>query len=131
MNEEFEHDQTPAELKHPPRVSFHSVVKAVDIVQDPEEHDNEDGAIQAMASPVTEESTTATTSPRSDTGSHEYTVPLNDTQPKEGLTLLQQIKALQFHNMNLTADRWAAAADDQNNEHSTNHEGIVKKKRLI
>ena len=41
-NEEFEHDQTPAELKRPQRVSFDTVVKAVDIVQPSRENDTAD-----------------------------------------------------------------------------------------
>ncbi|CAF5227762.1 unnamed protein product, partial [Rotaria magnacalcarata] len=96
VNEEFEHDQTPVELKHPQRVSFDSVVKALDIVQDPAELEHETGVIQPSISPVPEEPSATIASPRSDTSSHEYTVPLNDTQPRDGLTLLQQIKALQF-----------------------------------
>ncbi|CAF3345152.1 unnamed protein product [Rotaria socialis] len=112
VNAEFEHDQTPVELKHSQRVSFDSVVKAVDIVQDPAELEHENGVIQPSISPVPEELPAIITSSRSDTSSHEYTVPLNDTQPRDGLTLLQQIKALQFHNEHTTSGPWATTIDD-------------------
>ncbi|CAF2411361.1 unnamed protein product [Rotaria sp. Silwood2] len=125
VNEEFEHDQTPAELKHRQRVSFDAIVKAVDIVQDPTELDHDDSLARTSVSPVPEEASTAITSPRSDTSTHEYTVPLNDTQPKEGLTLLQQIKALQFHNIPPTNERWASTANNVNNDNSLYREDDV------
>ncbi|CAF1118070.1 unnamed protein product [Rotaria sordida] len=121
-NEEFEHDQTPAELKHRQRVSFDAIVKAVDIIQDPTELDHDDDLVRRSIPPVLEESSTTITSPRSETSTHEYTVPLNDTQPKEGLTLLQQIKALQFHNAQLINERWASTTDNENNDNLLNRE---------
>ncbi|CAF0975606.1 unnamed protein product [Rotaria sp. Silwood1] len=124
-NEEFEHDQTPAELKHRQRVSFDAVVKAVDIVQDPTELDHDNGLVRASVSPVPEELSTTITSPRSETSTHEYTVPLNDTQPREGLTLLQQIKALQFHNTPPSDERWASTANNVNNDDSLNREDDI------
>ena len=96
-NEEFEHDQTPAELKHRQRVSFDSVVKAVDIVQEPDDDPNKIAVAKQPALPVVEELSTSAGSPQHENSPHEYTVPLNDTQPKEGPTLLQKVKAMQFH----------------------------------
>ncbi|CAF0873620.1 unnamed protein product [Adineta ricciae] len=80
-NEEFQKDETPVELKHEPRIQFDAVVKAVDIVL--ESDDQVDSSMDEAPSSNT----------------HEYTVPLNDTKPKEGLSLVEQIKAIQFHNM--------------------------------
>ena len=80
-NEEFRKDETPVELKREPRIQFDAVVKAVDIVLG-----TDDQADSSMYE-----------APSSNT--HEYTVPLNDTKPKEGLSLVEQIKAIQFHNM--------------------------------
>jgi hypothetical protein len=119
-NEEFEHDRTSSELKQRQRVSFDAVVKAVDIVQDPDEHEGTNSLIRPSVSPVAEESSTTITSPRSETSAHEYTVPLNDTQPKEGPSLLEQIKALQFHGTLPTSQRWATTANS-----SSNQEGFI------
>ncbi|CAF0758736.1 unnamed protein product [Didymodactylos carnosus] len=88
VNAEFEHDQTPAELNHRQRVSFDAVVKAVDIVHDDAE---EDGYEVQKGSSVTDQEEDK------NTDSDLYTVPLNDTQPKSGPSLLQQLKAMQFH----------------------------------
>jgi hypothetical protein len=121
-NEELEHDQTPSELKHSQRVSFDTVVKAVDIVQDPNEHENANTLIRQCVSPVSEEASAIVTSPRSDNSTHEYTVPLNDTQPKEGLTLLQHIKALQFHGTIPIDERWATTANNVNKDNLSNGE---------
>jgi hypothetical protein len=107
-------------LKHHQRVSFDVLVKAVDIIQDPNEHEITDPTVRPSVSPVAEESSTNLPSPRSDTSTHEYTVPLNDTQTKEGLSLLEQIKALQFHGANPIGERWATAV---NNDSSSNLEG--------
>ena len=115
-NEELEHDRTSSEIKQQQRVSFDTVVKAVDIVQDPNEYDDTNPLIRPSVSPVSEEPSTNLNSPRSETSAHEYTVPLNDTQPKVGPTLLEQIKALQFHGTLPTNDTWAT---------STNQEGLV------
>ncbi len=124
-NEELEHDQTPSELKHSQRVSFDAIVKAVDIIQDPNEHEHEhiDPIVRPSISPVTEESNATINSPRSDTSTHEYTVPLNDTQPKEGLSLLEQIKALQFHGILPAGERWATTAHNVNNDSLSNRDG--------
>ena len=123
-NEEFELDKTSAELKHSQRVSFDVHVKAVDIVQDPEESDPDDLVDRTAISFVKEESSTNMNSPRSETSVHEYTVPLNDTQPKEGLTLLQQLKALQFHDTPSINKRWAITTNNSNDQDSLNQEGM-------
>ncbi len=122
-NEELEHDQTPSELKHRQRVSFDTIVKAVDIIQDPNEHENIEPIVRPCVSPVTEELSNIVTSPRSDNNTHEYTVPLNDTQPKDGLTLLQQIKELQFHGTIPVNERWATTANNINNDSLSKREG--------
>ncbi len=121
-NEEFQQDQTSVELKHPPRVSFDSIVKAVDIIQDPIEDDNLD---KPPVLPNVDQPSTTSTTTRSENSTHEYTVPLNDTQPKDGLTLVQQIKALQFHNTPPTDERWAITSNNVNNNSSANREGIL------
>ena len=118
-NEEFEHDQTPAELKHRQRVSFDAVVKAVDIVQDPQEYGNGRALTDALISPVTEKSSSDAVNPRDDNDLQQYTVPLNDTTPKEGPTLLQQLKAMQFHGISPFGERLPST-----NPHKTKQEGI-------
>lgn len=122
-NAELEYDQTPSELKHRQRVSFDAVVKAVDIVQDSHEHENVNSTVRTCVSPVIEEPSTTITSPHDDKGTHEYTVPLNDTQPKQGLSLLEQIKALQFHSPLANEERWATTANNTNNDSISNREG--------
>ncbi|CAF0810217.1 unnamed protein product [Rotaria sordida] len=118
-NQEFEHDETPSELKHRQRVSFDAVVKAVDIIQDPQEHENTDSLAKPSASPVAEESSISATSPENENNSLEYTVPLNDTEPKEGPTLLQQLKAMQFHGVPPTGERWSSTNPNRTNSSST------------
>ncbi|CAF0756559.1 unnamed protein product [Adineta steineri] len=122
-NEEFQHDETPAELKHRQRVSFDSVVKAVDIVQEPEVDDNTNRVAKPPVSPVAEESAINATNSQKESNPHEYTVPLNDTQPKEGPTLLEQLKAMQFHGGPPAGDRRQAANTKTTNDSST-REGI-------
>ncbi|CAF3345726.1 unnamed protein product [Rotaria socialis] len=121
-NEEFEHDVTPAELKHRQRVSFDAMVKAVDIVQDPQEHVSEDTLIKPSVSPVDEEPAARITTSQNDDSPVAYTVPLNDTQPKEGPTLLQQLKAMQFHGVPPTGDRWSSVNSNKTNG-SSPHQG--------
>lgn len=58
-------------------------------------------------------------SPSTENGTHEYTVPLNDLQPKQGLSLTDQIKAAQFYGILPSNDRWATNA----NEISSNQDG--------
>ena len=127
-NEEFEHDQTPAELKRPQRVSFDTVVKAVDIV--PQSRDNE----TTDASPVGGRSTLMTINESSPqvanivnvTGRHEYTVPLNDIKPRQGPTLTEQLKALQFYGIPLPDKSWTTLESHGNEAqpasiHSSEH----------
>ncbi|CAF4068938.1 unnamed protein product [Rotaria magnacalcarata] len=123
-NEEFEHDVTPAELKHRQRVSFDAMVKAVNIVQDPQEHASEDTLIKPSVSPVGEEPAASTTTSQNDDNPVAYTVPLNDTQPKEGPTLLQQLKAMQFHGVSPTGDRWSSVNSNKTNG-SLPHQSIT------
>jgi hypothetical protein len=123
-NEDFKQDDTPVELKHRQRVSFDAIVKAVDIVQDPQELDSTDLLAKQQVSPVVEEPSTSVTSPQNDNNPHEYTVPLNDTQPKEGPTLLQQLKAMQFHGIPPFGERWSSINPNVTNS-STMREGIV------
>ena len=115
-NEEFEHDATPAELKHRQRVSFDAVVKAVDIVQDPQEYTTTGAIPKPVVSPVHEEPPSSIGEVQDDTNRHQYTVPLNDTQPKEGPSLLQQLKAMQFHGIPPTGDRWSSTRTNGSNE---------------
>lgn len=118
-NEEFQKDPTPVELKHPPRVSFGTVVRAIDIIIDPNEHDTSDFLFRASITSVQEEPLEIARSPRSDTSTHEYTIPLNDIQPKGGLSLLEKIKELQFYSSIPTEEqRWATNA---NNDSTASH----------
>ncbi|CAF1304234.1 unnamed protein product [Adineta ricciae] len=96
-NEVFEHDKTPAELTHQQRVSFDSVVKAVQLVQDPEDGKITDSSDTQPISPVVEESTIHGADSQDENSPHEYTVPLNDTKPRDTPTLVEQIKAMQFY----------------------------------
>lgn len=112
-NADLEHDQTSSELRHPPRVSFDTIVKAVDIVRDPNEDDSITSPVSSRITPVPEESSDAATvgnSSRSENDAHEYTVPLNDIQPREGPSLTEQLKAAQFYGIPPTNDRWATTA---------------------
>jgi len=120
-NEEFKHDETPVELKHSQRVSFDAIVKAVDIDQ---ELDNTDPLARPPISPVAEESSISVTSPQDENNPHEYTVPLNDTQPKEGPSLLQQLKAMQFHGVLPIGERWSSTNPNTTNGSSI-REGIA------
>jgi len=123
-NEDFKQDDTPVELKHRQRVSFDAVVKAVDIVQDPQELANLDPVVRPPISPVAEELSISTTSPQNETNPHEYTVPLNDTQPKEGPTLLQHLKSMQFHGVPAIGERWSSTNSNTTNGSSI-REGIA------
>jgi hypothetical protein len=76
-----------------------------------------------MIPPVAEEPTAINNSPTNDNDTHEYTVPLNDTHPKPGLTLLEQIKALQFHGNHSDDDRWATTANNVHNDSLSNRDG--------
>ena len=117
-NAEFEHDDTPAELKHRQRVSFDAVVRAVDIEQDPREHDLFTAPQRQPVATVKEKPATPPPAPAAATsasasttesGGHQYTVPLNDTQEREGPTLLQTIKAYQFHGIPPAGEHWTAS----------------------
>jgi hypothetical protein len=123
-NEELKHDQTPAQSKHRQRVSFDTVVTAVDIVQDPAEYDNTNPLTRPVISSIIEEPSTDDTSSQSETSKHQYSVPLNDTQPREGPTLLQQLKAMQFHGVLPTNERWGSTGNDTNSSDSSIRDGI-------
>jgi hypothetical protein len=92
-------------------------------MQDPNEDEILDPIVRPSVSPVTEEPTTIINSSRSDNDTHEYTVPLNDTQPKTGLTLLEQIKALQFQGTLPPGERWATTPHNVNNDSLSNRDG--------
>ncbi|CAF4411624.1 unnamed protein product, partial [Adineta steineri] len=109
-NQEFQQDQTPIELNHHQRVSFDAIVKAVNIDQDPTDKSSVESAIQGSSL------SSDLTNSRNEDKAQEYTIPLNDTLPKEGPTLLEQIKALQFNNPSSTDERWATAANNDNLE---------------
>ncbi|UJR21241.1 hypothetical protein I4U23_024336 [Adineta vaga] len=109
-NDEFRQDLSSTEAKVQPRVQFDTIVKAVDIFLEPTESNDPEKLIDSS---VNEQSPNNT---------HEYTVPLNDTQPKEGLSLVEQIKAIQFHNMPPTDERWATTANNNNDEKLEAHE---------
>ena len=128
-NAEFEHDETPAELKHRQRVSFDAVVKAVDIVQDPQEYTDANSMPKQVISPVHEEPPTSLPEVHDETNPHQYTVPLNDTQPKEGPTLLQQLKAMQFHGVQPTGERWSSTRSNGTND-AASPRGIGSRKGL-
>ena len=123
-NEELQQDETPVELRHKQRVSFDSIVKAVDIEQEPQDVEPSNPIPRPPISPVEEEALPSSTSPQQDNAPHQYTVPLNDTQPKEGPTLLQQLKAMQFHGVQI-GERWAPATNA-----SSSHEGIENFKSI-
>ena len=106
-NEELKQDETPVELKHKQRVSFDAIVKAVDIGQDSQDPDVSNPLTASTISPVEEEVSPSSTSPHVDGTPHQYTVPLNDTQPREGPTFLEQVKAMQFHGISLLGERYA------------------------
>ena len=81
----------------------------MDIVQDPADHTAIEPVPEATISPSAEvHSTKATVDSKTDTNPHQYTVPLNDTQPKEGPTLLEQLKAMQFHGAMPVGERWSS-----------------------
>jgi hypothetical protein len=125
-NEELKQDETPVELKHKQRVSFDSIVKAVDIEQDSQDVDNSNSITKPPISPVDEETLPSSTSPQNDSSPHQYTVPLNDVQPKEGPTLLQQLKALQFHGIQI-GERWSPATNDPSSREGISIENLEKK----
>lgn len=87
-NEDFQRDETPVELNRCQRVSFDTIVKAVDIFQDSNERDNSSLLNRSLQTSNQEESIEIVHNP------HEYTLPLNDTQPKEGLSLLEKNKRI-------------------------------------
>lgn len=118
-NAEFQHDQTSIELKHPQSVSFDAVVRAVDIIQHPAEHEHTELFAQSFVSIVGETSSARTASSLNDSSTHEYTVPLNDTQPRQGPTLLQQLKAMQFYGTPGPGDPWSNGANHANDSHSS------------
>ena len=120
-NEEFEHDQTPAELKRPQRVSFDTVVKAVDIVQPSRENDTADSSDGRSTLTTISESPPRAVNIDNATGKHEYTVPLNDIQPRQGPTLTEQLKALQFYGIPLPDKSWAALESQPALVHSSEH----------
>lgn len=107
-NEDLKHDATPAELLHKQRVSFDAIVKAVDIGQDSQESNNVVSSEKPPIASIVEETSTNATSPQNENNTHEYTVPLNDTQPRDGPTLTQTLRAMQFHGIQPTGPRWAA-----------------------
>lgn len=120
VNAEFNQDETPVVLKHPQRVSFDSIVKAVDIVQESQELENSDSLTKPPVSPVIEE---PIVNQINDDNPHEYTVPLNDTQPKDGPSLLETLKAKQFHGVSLPGNRWTSTMPNENPD-SSKQEGI-------
>ncbi len=124
-NEDLKQDETPAELRHKQRVSFDNVVKAVDIEQDSQDLNNPNPITKPPISPVEEEALPSSTSPQNDNNPHEYTVPLNDTQPKEGPTLLQQLKAMQFHGIPMIGERWSPVTSNPPTNSSSSREGIT------
>ena len=122
-NEEFRDDQTSTELKHSQRIAFDPIVKAVDIIQDPNEHDHTMELFnQASMSTLVEESPSTRGLHLSidDDATHEYTVPLNDTQPKQGPTLLEQLKAMQFYGSPGMTDSWLNGVNHVDENHSSN-----------
>jgi hypothetical protein len=124
-NEDLKQDETPAELRHKQRVSFDNVVKAVDIEQDSQDLNNPNPITKPPISPVEEEALPSSTSPQNDNNPHEYTVPLNDTQPKEGPTLLQQLKAMQFHGIPMIGERWSPVTSNPPTNSPSSREGIT------
>lgn len=126
-NEDLKHDQTPVELSHKQRVSFDAIVKAVDIEQDPQELRRVDSPDRPLVSPIVEEITTTQTSPQNETNAHEYTVPLNDTHPREGPTLTETVRAIQFHGMAPPpGSRWASSSGMSNpTNNGTPQEGMT------
>lgn len=108
-NEELDHDETPIELKHRQRVSFDAVVRAVDFGQNGQELDNSNPSDQSANLPIVEETESArTNSSQQEANPHEYTVPLNDTQPREGPSMLDKIKAVQFHGASPSGEHWSS-----------------------
>ncbi|CAF0921607.1 unnamed protein product [Didymodactylos carnosus] len=110
-NAEFEHDQTPAELNHRQRVSFDAVVKAVDIIQD---DDREDESGMQIKRNVTdhEEDNDSDLGHQSDVKYDYIIFEFDLTQPKSGPTLLQQLKAMQFHGA-LPLERFSPRDDQE------------------
>jgi hypothetical protein len=123
-NEDLKQDETPAELRHKQRVSFDAVVKAVDIDQDQQELDNLNPITKPPISPVEEEVLPSETSPQNENSPHEYTVPLNDTKPREGPSLVEQLKAMQFHGVPPIGERWSSITSNPTNA-SSSREGIT------
>ena len=107
------------ELKHKQRVSFDAVVKAVDIGKDSQELNNSDPSVESPITPVIEESSSNPITPDSEKAPHEYTVPLNDTQPKEGPTIVERIRAVQFHGALPTNEQWSSTNNSSISEGMT------------
>jgi len=108
-NEELEHDDTPVEIKHRQRVSFDAIVRAVDFGQNGQDLDNSNPSDQSANPPIIEENESArTSSSQQETNPLEYTVPLNDTQPRDGPSMLDKIKAVQFHGALPPGERWSS-----------------------
>ena len=95
------------------------MVKAVDIIQHPAEHEHAELFTRSFVSSVGETSSGRTASPLNESSTHEYTVPLNDTQPRQGPTLLQQLKAMQFYGAPSPGDPWSNGANHANDSHSS------------
>lgn len=106
-NQELEHDETPSELKHHQRVSFDAVVRAVDIEHDSQEHETVDTPSRPTVPVVAEEPTSDASDSKQEPHPHQYTVPLNDTQAREGPTLLETLRARQFHGITPTGEPWS------------------------
>ena len=126
-NQDLQQDETPAQLRHNQRVSFDAIVKAVDINQDPQELENSNLLAKP---PVTGETSIDSTNPPIDNAAHEYTVPLNDTQPKQGPTLTEKIKDMQFHGIPLTGERWLSTTSHSMNDSVTGEGMIIGKHRM-
>lgn len=117
---------------HPQRVSFDTVVKAVDIYQDPSEYSDTTPRATTHVPPISEEPTSEASETKDEGDRHQYTVPLNDTQPREGPTLLQQLKSVQFHGGALPSDQWGSTrAHSSNKDEKT--EGTIgsTRKKLV
>ena len=85
----------------------------MDIVQDPQENEPTNPIVPSRPVPVPEEPVNSSST---ENGTHEYTVPLNDLQPKQGPSLTEQIKAAQFYGIFPGNDRWATNANEIRND---------------
>ena len=100
---------------------FHSILllKLLILNKIPQDVDNSNSITKPPISPVDEEPLISATSPQNDDSPHEYTVPLNDMTPKEGPTLVQQLKAMQFHGIPPTGERWSSMSSNPANASSS------------